>query len=54
MKDECVRMKNEGGFEDEQTDICDCRVAFPTEKLHLGKKSKLLLNQSDSLYISKY
>ena len=31
------RIKVEGGFEDgqtdERTDICDCRVAFATEKL---------------------
>ena len=36
MKDEGWRMKNKGGNRQtrEQMDICDCRVAFLTEKLN--------------------
>ena len=39
MKDEGLKMKDEGfgGFDNRQTDrltdICDCRVAFATEKM---------------------
>ena len=37
MKVERWRIKVEGGFADEQTDICDCRVAFATEKRTIDK-----------------
>ena len=36
MKDEKWRMKMKVYFADKQTDICDCRVSFVTEKESLG------------------
>ena len=34
IKDELWMMKDEGGFDDTLMDICDCRVAYATEKYY--------------------